>query len=214
MKNKIHIIIIFLAAGAVILSVFWQNIFQQNLESRLRNSLLEEWNERRRIEEKIKTELDYKRREREFIAQLDYQRGLEEIIDAKINDIDSKTSALFGEFDSKLQSQLSRFDIQLDAYNRRLDDYSGQLKEYSIKQEGERLKSEEKIKTTIDKLNNLELSLSERLDKYALTLNEAKKHILLLREDMNKLLGEYKALKEDLQKINSVDKRIGTETKD
>jgi len=192
MKNRINTILLLVCLFLVI-TIFYQNKLQNDSEKRLKDSIVNDWEERKKIEDSIRNEMDSKRNNQEFIMKLDYQRELEEMLNSKIAILEEGISTLKTNFVTEVNSRLSGYEGRILSFN--------QETEVRLKELQERLEQQDKLRNESDSFLNQRLkSFEDNQEKYLFQINSLKQAIRDLRE---KQIGLEKQIKENSAKIKA-----------
>jgi len=169
--------------------IFYQNKLQYDSEERIRGEILSEWEERKKIEDSIKSEIDSKKSSQEFIIKLDYQRQLEDMLGSKFAELETGILAFRSDLESLVNSRLSEYEKQNFSSNQESEARIKKLHEYLAQQDErrdglessfmQRLKSSEdsqekltaqveNLKQEIEKLLKKQAEFEKRINEYSI----------------------------------------------
>ncbi|MBM3244471.1 MAG: hypothetical protein FJZ15_01590 [Candidatus Omnitrophica bacterium] len=187
MKNRVKAILLVVLLFCII--IFYQNKLQYDSEERIRGEILSEWEERKKIEDSIKSEIDSKKSSQEFIIKLDYQRQLEDMLGSKFAELETGILAFRSDLESLVNSRLSEYEKQNFSSNQESEARIKKLHEYLAQQDErrdglessfmQRLKSSEdsqekltaqveNLKQEIEKLLKKQAEFEKRINEYSI----------------------------------------------
>jgi hypothetical protein len=140
MKSWMPVILLVVLFGA---GFIYQYKAQQDSAQKLREEILGEWEERKKMEDSIKKEMETKRRDQEFIKQMNYQGQLEDLLGAKLNGVLDELTAFKSNLETAVNSRLNGYEESfLDfkqhsgAKLKELQEYIEQLRKHQSELEG------------------------------------------------------------------------------
>jgi chromosome segregation ATPase len=183
MKNKINPVWLLIVLFAIVF--FYQYKWQQYSAKKLRSEILGEWEERKKIEDSVKREMESKRRNREFIMQADYQGQLEDMLASKLGGVEEEIAGLKSNLESLIDSRLSAIQESMDGLSR---------------QSGAQI---EKMQAYLDRQR-------QRLDELEISFKQSLK---LSQENQQEYLAQIKSLKQEIQRLRKqqlgLEKQLG-----
>lgn len=172
MKNKANKILLLVVLSLMVM-LFYQSKLQYDAEKRLRGEILKEWEERKKIEDSVKNEMESKRDNQEYVTKLGYQRELEDMLGSKLAGVEEGFSTFKNNLESLVNSRLSEYEGQALSFNQQTEVRIKKMQEYIDLQEARR--------------RELESSFKERL-----RLNE---------DNQTKYTDQVKNLKQEIQRL-------------
>ncbi len=157
-KINIFIIILLVAALSGWGMVIYQKELQKQAEERIADVVWEQMEYRRQAEDNIKQDIEAKKKDQEFINQLDYEKELDESINQKIADSENRQTQYYKgledsfiketenrkqfedfvameienrkQFEDSFTSKIENYQQKQQEYEQELADYKGQVEKY------------------------------------------------------------------------------------
>ncbi len=176
-KNTIIAILVFFTLSGWS-SFFYQYRLQKSSEERIKKSVIEELENRKNIEDSIRSELESSNKAQIFIQQREFEVRMEETLDKRVNDYSKENEEYLKGIDSGLKSLLDEYEKKALQQSEQFKDYHDKLEEIKAQQAGffqVDNKLEAKIKEISVKLeghSQKEMELGKALDIYAGQLKE------------------------------------------
>lgn len=188
MKNKVNKLLLLVVLFLVVM-LFYQNKLQYDSEKKLRGEILSAWEERKKIEDSIKNEMESKRNNQEFVTKLGYQRELEEMVDSKLVLLEEGISTFKSNLETLVNSRLSEYEGEALSFNQQSEARIKKMQEYVDLQEARRKGLESSFK------ERLKLS-EDNQENYATQVKNLKQEIQRLlkkQADLEKRINKYDA---------------------
>jgi hypothetical protein len=205
MKELNRMVIIALA-GVSLLGwgvVLYQQRLADESQVRVRDAVLKELEERLDIQDSVKDEMAKKERDKAFVMQLEYQRGIEDQVSGKLADYENKYAALEQELSQDLERKTAEFDKKQLDYAQRLEIYAAQLKEYEKARQELKERAAADRRELLQRLEALRSSLSrqdrdsgKRDTERIKQLEDLKDQVAALRSRVGELSAQISRLKE------------------